>query len=94
MGRVILFEFVIFLLPFVAFAAWAYAKRGEGSEPLFANAPIYWLSVTGLVGVLVGFLSFSSITRTGTDVVYEPARMVDGVIVPGRAVPRDQAADN
>ncbi|MFV2035667.1 MAG: DUF6111 family protein [Halocynthiibacter sp.] len=94
MGRVILFEFVIFLLPFLAYAAWAHIRRGERTEPLFNDAPVYWLSVTGLVGVLVGFLSFSSITRTGTDVVYEPARMVDGVIVPGRAVPRDQADGN
>ncbi len=94
MGRVLLFEFLIFLLPFMAFAAWAYIKRGDGTQPLFDDAPFFWLSATGLVGVIIGFLSFSSLQRTGTDVVYEPARFEDGRIIPGRALPRGQAADN
>ncbi|VAW11174.1 hypothetical protein MNBD_ALPHA09-926 [hydrothermal vent metagenome] len=94
MGRVILFELLIFLLPFLAFAAWAYVKRGDDTTPLFDDAPVFWLSVVGLVGVVIGFLSFSSLERTGTDVVYEPARMEDGRVVPGRALPRDQVGAN
>lgn len=88
MARLILIQLALFLLPFVVFAAWAFMKRGEKTGPLFANAPIFWLTAIGLVGVVIGFLSFSSLERTGTDVVYEPARMEDGRLIPGRAVPR------
>lgn len=94
MGRVILFEFLLFLVPFAAFAAWAYVKRGQDTRPIFDDAPLFWLSAIGLVAVVIGFLSFSSLERTGTDVVYEPARMEDGRIVPGRAVPREPAGGN
>ena len=93
MARVILFELVLFLLPFVVFAAWAFVKRGQESTPLFDDAPTFWLIAIGLVGVIIGFLGFSSLERSGTDVVYEPARVEDGRIVPGRAVPRDDVSN-
>lgn len=91
MARLILFELILFLLPFAGFAAWAFIKRGGEQSPLFDDAPTFWLTTVGLVAVIGGFLSFSSIERTGIDVVYEPARMEDGRVIPGRAVPREQA---
>ena len=78
-----LVELALFLSPFAVFAVWRLmAAEGGPSVAVLAAAAV-------LVAVLVGGLIWLSHDRTlppGTG--YAPARLEDGRIVSGHAVPR------
>ena len=94
MGRLLLTEVLLFALPFVAFGVWVYFRRPPeaAGKPLFEDAPTFWLSVAGLVIVILGFLVLGTTERRQPDGLYVPSHVEDGEIVPGRVVPREPDA--
>lgn len=84
MARVVVFDVLLFLLPFAGYAAWLVMTRGS-----LANATdwqirtIAYLGIAGavlLVGTLITFVTFQT-SPPGQE--YEPAHIEDGEIVPG-----------
>ncbi len=83
MLRVALTHLILFLLPFFCYALWLWLTKRSQHPDRWAKGPLAWLTVTGLVFVIVGFLVMSTLNRgpEGTD--YRPTQMKDGVFVPG-----------
>ncbi|CTQ60110.1 MAG: DUF6111 family protein [Roseibium album] len=83
MLRVALTHLILFLLPFFCYALWLWLTKRSQHPDRWAKGPLAWLTVTGLVFVIVGFLVMSTFNRgpEGTD--YRPTQMKDGVFVPG-----------
>lgn len=90
MARVVLSILLPLLLPTALFFlyAWYVARRARvtGAEPREIDVPWSWLAIAGcvlaLLSLLVNFLYVG--TETGTR--YEPPRLEDGKIVPGRVL--------
>ena len=85
MARVVLFNAVFFILPFVIFAGWLIASRGSASNPAYwPLRTIGFLSLAGtalMIAALVTFLQFGSAPPQAN---YRPATLdEDGRIVPG-----------
>ena len=84
MARLIAFDAVFFLLPFAIYALWLLATRQSVSQ--VADWPlrtIAYLAIGGavlMIGAVLVFISFSS---GGPGSKYVPAKMENGVIVPG-----------
>jgi Family of unknown function (DUF6111) len=85
MGRVVVLDVLLFLLPFAAYAVWLVVTRGS-----LANATdwqiktIAFLGIAGavlLVGTLVVFVTFQT-SPPGHE--YEPAHLENGQIVHGK----------
>lgn len=85
MLRVVLVNFLMFLLPFLIYAAFMLATgRRKAGEGFWTDAPVMWLFAMGLglMLIAVGFLiSFGGGEPGGS---YVPPHMEDGVIKPGR----------
>lgn len=86
MLRLVLFNIFVFLLPFILYGIYVYAaRRGEvDGEAIFKDAPWGWLAATGLILMLIALgllIRFSGSPPGGT---YQPPRLEDGVIKPGR----------
>ncbi|MEC9367102.1 MAG: DUF6111 family protein [Pseudomonadota bacterium] len=85
MLRVVLVNFLMFLLPFLIYAAIALAtgkrKIGEG---FWSDAPVKWLFVAGLGLMLIAVGALISFSGGGPGGSYEPPHMENGVIKPGR----------
>ena len=82
------------LLPLLAptfFYIWLKSRNGDGVRKAMSEAPWAWLAGAG--GALVAVLLVALTLTSGgpTDSVYRPARVVDGAVVPGAVVPRDDA---
>lgn len=84
MLRVFLTHLILFFLPFFCYALWLWVTKRNKHPDRWSKGPIAWLTLTGLVLVITGFVVMASITRgpEGTD--YKPSQMKDGVFVPGR----------
>ena len=83
MLRVVLIDIILFLLPFMVYAAYMVWVKGVAPKSAMAGAPVLWLIVAGFVVLIVGFLTlvqFSGGDRAGT---YHPSVLEDGVIKPG-----------
>lgn len=93
MIRVVAVTLGLVALPFVLYAAYAYLTgRVDPERGVFASAPTFWLSVTGMVlaiGMLIWFAAFEGYDPGGR---YVPAEIRDGQLVPGRIVPNEPDA--
>jgi Na+/H+-dicarboxylate symporter len=74
----------LFLLPFAVFALYLAARL---KYPLavehWTRGRVSWLALAGLVAALVGLIALNAFAPRGHG-VYIPARIENGVIVPGR----------
>jgi hypothetical protein len=86
---------VLLLLPLILLLIWRRFTRGEGETAGALDYGLLGLSVTVLIGLGIMALT-QDFGRPGD--VYEPARVIDGKVVPGTTRPSDadtetQAAD-
>ena len=86
MLRVVLFNVVMFLLPFAIYGTYVYLTRSEDDDDaaLLRKVPWVWLFLAGLLLVAAAMamlISFSGAPPGGT---YQPPRIENGVIKPGR----------
>ena len=85
MARQILLHLLPFLLPFAAYVAYVFAmKKMEAEGGLWADAPWFWLTASGLGLVIVGFVAVSLLSGAPPQAEYLPPRVEDGRVVPGR----------
>lgn len=88
MLRIVLFNFAMFLLPFLVYGLYVYATRqgdaDAGEVSLWQNAPWGWLFGIGLLLMAGGIAMLISFTGAPPGGTYIPPRMEDGVIKPGR----------
>ncbi|MGD9869063.1 MAG: DUF6111 family protein [Hyphomicrobiales bacterium] len=85
MLRVVFVNFLMFLLPFLVYAAFMIATgRRKVGEGLWTDAPLKWLFVTGLGLMLIAVGLLISFTGGDPGGSYEPPHMENGVIKPGR----------
>ncbi len=85
MLRQVLLHLVPFLLPFAAYVAYAYAmKKMEAEGGLWADAPWFWLTASGLGLVIAGFVAVSLLSGAPPGAEYVPGQVKDGRVVPGR----------
>ncbi len=84
MLRIVLVNLLLFLLPFLLYAIYAWFKRdGATGAAILDDAPIAWLLTAGaalVLGVIVYFISFEGGKPGQT---YHPAVVRDGKIEPG-----------
>lgn len=86
MGARILFQVVLFTLPFILFGIYRLAiaeAEQEGRKPW----PIRLLFSVGLALAVGSWLIFIFLDRGGREECYRPAQIVDGVVVPGERYP-------
>lgn len=94
--RVVMQELALFLLPIVLFALYVWIRnmvarqRGEAARPL-ESGPVYWAILAGLVCALGGIVFFgvSDTSGTGDNLRYEPPRVIDGELKPGRVYKKE-----
>ncbi|GAB5457114.1 MAG: hypothetical protein Hens3KO_01440 [Henriciella sp.] len=82
MATRVVFQLVLFLLPFFLFGIYRIAiaeAKQDGRKPW----PIKWLFGIGLVLAVGSWLAFIFLDRGGRDECYRPARMENGVMIPG-----------
>ena len=80
MFRVVLVDTILFVLPFMIYAAYMVWVKGVAPKSAMAGAPVLWLIVAGFVVLIVGFFTLVDFTggdRAGT---YHPSVLEDGVI--------------
>jgi len=83
MLRIALIDILLFLLPFLAYAAYMVWVKGNAPATVMSSAPIFWLLAAGfglLFVVMATLVQFSGGDRGGT---YHPPVVEDGVIKPG-----------
>lgn len=84
MLRIFLINILLFLLPFLIYAAYMIWVKGVAPSSLTRITPVVWLIVAGFACLLIGMVllvQFSGGERDGT---YQPSVIEDGVIKPGR----------
>lgn len=93
MGARILFQLVLFTLPFILFGVYRLAiaeAEQDGRKPW----PIRLLFGVGL-GLAVGsWLIFIFLDRGGREECYRPTQIVDGVVIPGERYPCEKDLGN
>lgn len=77
---------VLLLLPIILYLIWRRFTRGEGETPGVLDYGLLGLSVVILVAL--GGLALTQGGDAGDR--YVPARVIDGKVVPGTIVPKDQ----
>ena len=88
MIRRIVFEFLLFLLPFALYAAYLKLARQDEEEKAAQRAhPWTILFVSGLVLVAASFLIWGFEDGAGRQGVYVPPHVENGRVVPGQVVP-------
>jgi hypothetical protein len=94
MLRVVLIALVLLLLPTAGYVAWRIYKQattvGLEQEIDLSNAPWHWLIGGGLALVIVALVGSTLFGHRDPGQKYIPPTTVDGKIVPGRTVPRDE----
>jgi drug/metabolite transporter (DMT)-like permease len=76
-------EFLLFLVPFAAYALWR--RLNPGREP---SSRVVWLALAGIGLGLAGAVSYGLSRSIGRDSVYVPPVYRDGQLIPGHAEPR------
>ena len=74
-------ELALFLVPFALYAAWRLAA-------VLARPALVWGTVAIVLALGAGIVFFGLSQRVDPRAGYMPARIEDGKIVPGQAVPR------
>lgn len=80
MLRVAIINAALFLVPFALYLLWTMV-RGKRSD-----MPFYWLVGSGVALVLVAMVTLAQFETGSETGQYEPARIENGVVVPGRFV--------
>lgn len=83
MLRIALIDILLFLLPFLVYAAYMVWVKGAAPASVLQNGPVLWLLTAGLgllFVVMATLVQFSGGERGGT---YHPPVIVDGKIKPG-----------
>lgn len=83
MFRVILINILLFLLPFLVYAAYVVWVKGVAPNRAMAGAPFLWLVSAGLVVLFVGLFTLVEFSGGDRDGSYQPSVLEDGVIKPG-----------
>jgi hypothetical protein len=86
MARPIITEIVLFLLPFLLYAAFLWATREGVLDP--ASWPVRrlaWLTGVALVLVVVSFIVLAEYSGAPPRSTYVPAHMENGRFVPGQS---------
>ncbi|ODS01304.1 hypothetical protein AUC68_00025 [Methyloceanibacter methanicus] len=83
MLRVILINILLFLLPFLVYAAYVVWVKGVAPNRAMAGAPFLWLVIAGLVVLFVGLFTLVDFTGGDREGRYQPSVLEDGVIKPG-----------
>ena len=76
-------EIGFFLVPFALFAAW----RILGPR---MPASVVWTTIALMLAMAAGTVWFGITNAIPPDEIYEPARIIDGELVPGHSVPKRQ----
>jgi hypothetical protein len=84
---------LLFIAPFVVYGGWlAIARRrAKDHPPGWDDAPLIWLSTSGLALVIGGLIWTAVLSGEDRDGTYVPARFIDGELVPGEIVSTDPA---
>jgi hypothetical protein len=84
MIRVLVINLLLFLLPFLLYAAWRWLVRGErNGRQMVSDAPLFVLMGLGLTLVAIGLFTLASYEETGIEGRYVPPAIKDGRIEPG-----------
>lgn len=92
MPRLVAFDAVFFLLPFVVYAAWLLVTRGTVRNSADWPAKVIgYLGLAGAVLLVLAVVVFISFERGEPGAVYVPAKVgEDGKIIPGHFEPPPQ----
>jgi drug/metabolite transporter (DMT)-like permease len=82
MIRMVLERVALFAIPFILFAAYVMANQRVAQRPR-PDTPWVWLSIAGLVLVILSFVVVGLTEGETTKGVYVPPQEVNGKIVPG-----------
>ncbi|MGE5145792.1 MAG: DUF6111 family protein [Candidatus Eiseniibacteriota bacterium] len=89
MVRIAIQQLLLFLLPIAVYLSYAFwqrqrARRAGGPVAGLEQGPWFWLIAGGLLLSIAGFVVLG-MDKAGRTTSYEPARLENGKIVPGRA---------
>ena len=82
MIRLVLERVALFAIPFILFAAYVMANQRVAQRPR-PDTPWVWLSIAGLVLVILSFVVVGLTEGETTKGVYVPPQEVNGKIIPG-----------
>ena len=88
MLRTFLTHALPFLVPFALYGIWLAASRrkaqaaGQGAAPLWREAPWIWLAASGLVLVILSFITVAMFTGAEPGGTYVPPRYIGGEVAP------------
>jgi amino acid transporter len=83
MLRSLIEEFLLFVLPFLAFASYLILRRRNPLDIEHWRAHVFILTVIGLLLAIVSLIVAGMIDRPAVG-AFEPAHMENGRLVPGR----------
>jgi hypothetical protein len=85
MGRTVLIQLLLFLAPFAIYALVLYVvKRDAREREHWPARVVISLAIAGCLLVIAGLILFAHFGGAPTTGVYEPARIEDGKLIPGR----------
>lgn len=85
MGRLVVIEVGLFLLPFLVYAAVIVARRRAISVGMIREeSPLGVLAIVGLVLVIASMVALSSFEHGSASGTYVPDRFENGHLVPGQ----------
>lgn len=82
MIRIILFNLLLFSLPFIMLALWLWWFRGTRPDQAEMKTWAY-ASLAGFICILAGLLFFRFVSYAPTESVYVPPSLENGELVPG-----------
>ncbi len=83
MARIVLIQLLLFLLPFIGYAAWLFLNRKAQSSENWRGGPIVWLLLGGALLAVAGLIALVSFDAAPEGTQYKPAEYRDGVFIPG-----------
>jgi hypothetical protein len=83
MLRIVIINILLFLLPFLIYAAYVVWVKGVAPNRAMAGAPFLWLILAGLFALFIGLLTLVEFTGGDREGTYKPSVLEDGIIKPG-----------
>ena len=86
MTRIVIENFLLFLLPTLIYIAYVFLKqRGQGGPAAYLDeAPLLWLFTAGAMLVVITLVAFGSVSGGKPGQTYQPPVFRDGRIEPGQ----------